>query len=92
MAWTIEYHEGALSDLNKLARQIQREILEYMEKRIAKVEDPRIFGKPLRHSKFRRWRYWMRNYHIIRELRDAPLVVLVVAVDFGTTQCGCRPA
>lgn len=56
MAWTIEYDEGAVGDLKKLDRQAQREILDYMEKRIAKAEDPRSFGKPLRHSKFGLWR------------------------------------
>ena len=50
MAWTIEYDEGALQDLKKLDRQMQREVLGYMEKRIAKADDPRSFGKPLRHS------------------------------------------
>ena len=80
MAWTIEYNEGAIRDLKKLDRQAQREILDYMEKRIAATEDPRSFGKPLRHSKFGLWRYCLRNYRIICELQEARLVVLVVAV------------
>ncbi len=65
MACTIEYDEGAVSDLKKLDRQAQRETLGYMEKRIAKAEDPRSFGKPLRHSKFGLWRYRLRDYRII---------------------------
>ena len=80
MAWTIEYDEGALADLKKLDRQMQREILEYMDKRIAKAEDPRAFGKPLRQSKFGLWRYRVRDYRIICQLREAQLRVLVVAV------------
>ena len=86
MAWTIEYDEGALADLKKLDRQIQREVLEYIEKRIGGAEDPRTFGKPLRHSKFGLWRYRVRDYRIICELRDAQLRVLVVALGHrGTT-------
>lgn len=80
MAWKIEYDEGALADLKKLDRQIQREILDYMKKRVGASEDPRAFGKPLRHSKFGLWRYRVRDYRIICELRDAQLSVLVVAV------------
>ena len=80
MAWTIEYDEGAIKDLKKLDRQVQREILGYMEKRVAKAEDPRTFGKPLRHSKFGLWRYRVRDYRIICQLRNAQLVVLVVAL------------
>lgn len=80
MAWTIEYDEGAVRELKKLDPQIQREILDYMEKRIAKADNPRDFGKPLRHSKFGLWRYSLRDYRIICQLREAKLVVLVVAI------------
>jgi mRNA interferase RelE/StbE len=85
LAWTIEYDEGALADLKKLDRQIQREILDYMEKRTAKADEPRAFGKPLRHSKFGLWRYRVRDYRIICELRDTQLRVLVVAVGHRST-------
>ena len=85
MAWTIEYDEGALADLKKLDRQTQREILDYMEKRIAKAEDPRVFGKPLRHSKFGLWRYRMRDFRIICQLQQARLTVLVVTVAHRST-------
>jgi len=85
LAWTIEYDEGALADLKKLDRRMQREILDYMEKRIAKAEDPRAFGKPLRHSKFGLWRYRMRDLQIICQLQQARLTVLVVAVGHRST-------
>ncbi len=85
MAWTIEYDEGALADLKKLDRQIQREILDYLEKRIANAEEPRALGKPLRHSKFGLWRYRVRDYRIICELRDMQLRVLVVAIGHRST-------
>jgi mRNA interferase RelE/StbE len=85
LAWTIEYNEGALADLKKLDRQIQREILDYMDKRIAKADEPRAFGKPLRHSKFGLWRYRVRDYRIICELRNTQLRVLVVAIGHRST-------
>lgn len=85
MAWTIEYDEGAVADLKKLDRQTQREILDYMDKRIGKAEDPRVFGKSLRHSKFGLWRYRVRDYRVICQLQEAPLRVLVVAVGHRST-------
>jgi mRNA interferase RelE/StbE len=85
LAWTIEYDEGALADLKKLDRQVQREILDYMDKRIGRAEDPRTFGKALRHSKFGLWRYRVRDYRIICGLRDARLRVLVLAVGHHST-------
>lgn len=80
MAWTIEYDEAALRDLRKLDRQVQREILDFMDKRIGQADDPRSFGKPLRHSKFGLWRYRLRDYRIICQLQQSKLVVLVVAI------------
>lgn len=80
MAWTIEYDERALKDIKKLNRQVQREILDFMDKRIAHAEDPRSFGKPLRHSKFGLWRYRLRDYRIICQLQQSKLIVLVVAI------------
>ncbi|HYL84751.1 MAG TPA: type II toxin-antitoxin system RelE/ParE family toxin [Candidatus Angelobacter sp.] len=85
MAWTIEYDEGAVRDLKKLDRQAQREILDYMENRIARSEDPRSFGKPLRHSKFGLWRFRVRDYRIICRLQHAKLVVLVVTIGHRST-------
>jgi len=41
LAWTIEYDEGAVRDLKKLDHQVQREILNFMEKRVGQAEDPR---------------------------------------------------
>ena len=76
----IEYDEAAVKDLKNLDPQVQREILDFMEKRVGLADDPHSFGKPLRHSKFGLWRYRLRNYRIICQLQQARLVVLVVAV------------
>jgi mRNA interferase RelE/StbE len=85
LAWTIKYDEGALADLKKLDRQVQREILDHLDQRIGKADDPRVFGKSLRHSKFGLWRYRVRDCRIICQLRQAELVVLVVAVGHRST-------
>jgi mRNA interferase RelE/StbE len=85
LAWSIEYDPGALKDLKKLDRKIQREILDYMDMRIAAAEDPRDFGKPLRASKFGLWRYRVRDYRIICELQEERLTVLVVAIGHRST-------
>lgn len=85
MAWKIKYDEEALADLKKLDRQIQREILDYFDQRIGKADDPRVFGKSMRHSKFGLWRYRVRDYRIICQLRQSELVVLVVAVGHRST-------
>ena len=55
-------------------------ILDYLDKRVAKVADPCVFGKPLRQSKSGLWRYRVRDFRIICQLRESQLIVLVVAV------------
>jgi mRNA interferase RelE/StbE len=85
LAWAIEYDPRALNDLKKLDRTVQREILDYMDNRVAKAEDPRDFGKPLRASNFGLWRYRVRDYRIIGELQERRLVVLVVAIGYRST-------
>ena len=80
MSWEIAYDPDALKDLRKLDRAIQREIFDFMERRIGTAGDPRQFGKPLRGSKFGLWRYRLRDYRIICELQDKRLVVLVVSI------------
>ena len=57
MSWQIEYDPEASKDLRKLDRSIQREIVDYMDRRIGRANDPRKFGKLLRGSKFGLRRY-----------------------------------
>jgi mRNA interferase RelE/StbE len=85
LAWTIEYDPRVLKDLKKLGRKIQREIVDYMDQRVALANDPRDFGKPLRGSKFGLWRHRAQDYRIICELQAKRLVVLVVAVGHRST-------
>jgi mRNA interferase RelE/StbE len=85
LAWTIEYDPRALKDLKKLDRTVQREILDYMDQRVATAKDARDFVKPLRASKFGLWRYRVQDYRIICELQEKRLVVLVVAVGHRST-------
>jgi mRNA interferase RelE/StbE len=80
LAWTIEYDPRVEKDLRGLDKSIQKEVLDYMETRIAPSDDPRSFGKALRHSLKGLWRYRVREYRIICEIQRDRLVVLVVAV------------
>ncbi len=80
MAWTIEYDPRAIDDLNRLSRDIRREIVRYLDTRIAAADNPRLHGKPLRHELVGLWRYRVRDYRIVCQIRDETLIVLVVGV------------
>jgi mRNA interferase RelE/StbE len=47
---------GLKKDMKAIDRAMQREILNYMDARIATDDDPRRFGKPLGHELHGLWR------------------------------------
>ncbi|MEJ6604318.1 MAG: type II toxin-antitoxin system RelE family toxin [Verrucomicrobiia bacterium] len=61
MHWTYRFNATAKRELGKLDRQAQKQILAYLDQRIASPEDPRRFGKPLRSELAGLWRYRMRE-------------------------------
>ncbi len=88
MGWTVEYDPRVEKDLKALDRGMQREILGYMDSRIATDEEPRRFGKPLRHDKYGLWRYRVRDYRIICDIREKEGVVFVLSVKHRSVAYG----
>ena len=80
MGWTVEYDPRAISDLNRLSREVKADIVRYLEERVAQATSPRDFGRSLRHDRFGLWRYRVRDYRIICNLKDDVLTVLVVGI------------
>ena len=80
MAWSVEFDDRARRELRKLDRPTQREILDYLGRRVATDADPRRMGKPLRHAMAGLWRYRVRDYRLICRIEDERLIVLVLAV------------
>ena len=80
MVWKVEFDPRALDELERLDRQAQRDVVRYLRERIATMEDPRRFGKPLRRDMAGLWRYRVADYRIVCEIREAEVVVFVVRV------------
>lgn len=78
MVWRIEYTETALSQLRKLDRQDARRILDYLDTRIAVLDDPRSRGKALTGTLGGLWRYRVGSYRMICDIRVDAMRVLVV--------------
>lgn len=78
MAWTIEYADTAIGQLRKLDKPTARRIVNFMDERIAGLENPRNTGKALngQHGGF--WRYRVGDYRVICDIQDGALRVLVV--------------
>jgi mRNA interferase RelE/StbE len=82
LTWTVEWDDRARKELRKLDKQLQKDILQYLRKRIAVDADPRRFGKPLSYDKHGLWRYRVQNARIICRIEDDSLIVLVVKVGY----------
>lgn len=80
MAWKIEYTETASKQLRKLDKQIARQIVDFMDARIASLDDPRSTGKALVGPLGGLWRYRVGDYRVICDIRDDTLVTLVVQI------------
>ena len=80
MAWQIRWDDRARRELLALDRQIQREIVAYLDERIAESEDPSAFGKALVGNLAGLWRYRIRDYRVICDIRNNVLEILVLRV------------
>lgn len=81
MAWTIEYADSALKKLRKLDRSVAKAILEYMDERVATLDDPKSLGKKLLGPRYGvYWRYRVGDVRIICDIKDEKLTILVVEV------------
>ena len=80
MVWTIEYADPAKQQLRKLDRQVARRVLDFMDERVAGLEDPRSTGKALTGPLGAFWRYRVGDCRVICDIQDGALRVLVVQV------------
>ena len=79
--WTIEYLASVRKDVRKLDPQVRQRLRDFLERRVADLEDPRSLGEPLKGSQLGEfWKYRMGDYRIICAIEDARLVVLVVRI------------
>ena len=80
MAWTIDYTATAKAQLSKLDKPTARRIVDFMDERIARAQDPRGTGKALSGPLGGFWRYRVGDCRVICDIRDGALRVLVVQV------------
>ena len=79
MNWVYKFDQRALKELKKLGKQAQREIIDYLDERVASDADPRRFGKGLKADLAGLWRYRVGDFRILCQIVDGELLVLVVA-------------
>ncbi len=80
MAWTIDYTKSARNQLKKLDKPVAGRILDFMDNRVAKHEDPRALGKALTGALGALWRYRIGDYRIICEIQHSTVRILVLRI------------
>ena len=61
-------------------KQNAKRILDFLEQRIAILEDPRTSGKPLKGDLGIFWRYRVGDYRVLCEIQDGKLVILTALI------------
>ena len=78
MAWTIDYAQSARNQLKKLDQPVAKQVLDFMDNRVAKQEDPRTIGKALIGPLGSLWRYRVGDYRIICEIQHSAVRILII--------------
>jgi len=85
MRCAFKISSGAEEYLRDIGRSAAHVIFEFLEMRFEDRVDPRVFGKPLRQSKYELWRYRVQDHRIICRIEDSVFTVLVVVVGHRST-------
>lgn len=80
MTWRIKYARSVQKTVKKLHPRVRQRLRDYLENRIAQLDDPRQVGKPLKGQDSELWRYRVGDYRIICEIQNNTLVVLVIRI------------
>ena len=81
MAWIINYTESALRQLKKLDKSIALRVVDFMDERVATLDDPRALGKNLVGPKLGAyWRYRVGDIRVICSIQDGEMCVLVIEI------------
>jgi mRNA interferase RelE/StbE len=80
LAWAIKFSDTALKQLKKLDKRVAKEVLDFLDGKIAVLKDPTTSGKGLTGTLATYWRYRVRDMRIICYVDKGEVTVLVLRV------------
>ena len=80
MDWEIRYSNRALKQLHKLDMNMKSRIVNFMDTRVAPLDNPRVRAEPLSGNWAGFWRYRVGSHRVICDIQDDVLRVLVLKV------------
>jgi mRNA interferase RelE/StbE len=81
LAWTIELAATAVRQLERLDKETGRRIRNFLQNRLALMENPRSIGAALHGQRLGEfWKYRIGDYRLIAKIEDDRLVILVIKI------------
>jgi mRNA interferase RelE/StbE len=80
LAWQIEWEVRASRELLKLDKQVQRDIVRYLDDRIATEHRCSRLRKTIEGKLAGLWRYRIEDHRIICKILDKEITVMVIRV------------
>jgi len=81
LAWTIEFTDAALRQLEALDNTVAIRISKFLQQRVAPLQNPRSIGQPLKGERFGEfWKYRVGDYRLVAKIQDDRLVIVILRV------------
>ena len=80
MGYTVQLSNAAIKDLKKIDKHQSKIIIAWIEKNLQGCENPRIYGKSLRHDRKDEWCYRIGSYRIIADIQDNIVTIEIINV------------
>lgn len=80
MTWTIEFTPAARKELSRTPTSHRRRIVDFLENRVAPLDDPRQIGAALSGPLAGHWKYRVGDYRIVARIHDQRVTIVVVRI------------
>jgi mRNA interferase RelE/StbE len=80
MTWNIDFTSTAAKQFAKLDKPIKRRIIDFLENRLALLDNPKQLGKALQGELSEYWAYRVGDYRILTTHENNQLIILVVEI------------
>ena len=80
MAWTINFIPKVRRALKKLDKKDSKAILNFLEKEVLLLSDPREKAIPLKENLRKFWKFRVGQFRIIADIQEYKLLILVVRI------------
>ena len=79
--WSLSFHKSFEKKFSRLSHADQKRILEFLEYRVFKHEDPKKLAKSLSGNLSGYWRFRVGDYRIIADIQEDTCII--IAIDVG---------